>query len=182
VTAAVPRFALRDGAVGRANPTTRHTKEQGMIEIRDGRLGKGVATITEVAAGTVILRGWGPRVPQRTRHSIQVDRDTHVVIPPPIAFLNHSCAPNCGVLVRNEVPVLEIHALTTIAPGEELTIDYATFESEIEHMTGPCLCGAPSCRGRVTGYRDLTEERRAAYGPYVAPYLREIDAAVAAAG
>ena len=54
--------------------------------------------------------------------------------------------------------------------------NYETFEYEIEHMTGPCLCGTPSCRGRITGYRDLPEDRKAAFGPYILEYLREIDA------
>ena len=76
---------------------------------------------------------------------------------------------------------MEIHALRPIGPGEELTTDYATFESEIRHMPGACLCGSPGCRGKVTGYRGLPEARRAAFGPYIADYLREIDPVPAAA-
>lgn len=149
-----------------------------MYEIREGRLGKSVEASTVIPEGTVILRGWGPTIRYRTRHSLQVDHDTHVIIRSPIELINHSCEPNCGVVIRREVPCLEIHALRRIERGEELTTDYSTFEYEIEFMAGPCLCGAASCRGRVTGYRDMPEELKAAYGPYIAAYLREIDAGV----
>ncbi len=147
-----------------------------MYEVREGRLGKCVQATEALPEGQVILRGWGYQVPRRTRHSIQVNHDTHIVINSPIEMLNHSCEPNCGVFVRLDVPTLEIHALRRIEGGEELTTDYAMFESEIEYMTGPCLCGTPSCRGQITGYRDLPDEIRAAYGPYIAGYLRGRDA------
>jgi uncharacterized protein len=153
-----------------------------MIEVRAGHLGQSVFATRAIEKGQVILRGWGPRVPERTRHSFQVDHDTHVVIRTPIELINHSCEPNCGVWLRKGVPVMEIHALRRIEPGEELATDYATFEYEIEHMTGDCLCGTPSCRGRITGYKDLPEELRDAYGPYIADYLEEIEAAVSQAG
>ncbi|MBV8464170.1 MAG: SET domain-containing protein-lysine N-methyltransferase [Acidimicrobiales bacterium] len=146
-----------------------------MIEVREGRLGKGVYATQVLEPGQLILSGWGPRLPQRTRHSFQVDHDVHILIPTAIELINHSCEPNCGVLLRRGTEALEIHTLRRIEPGEELLTDYATFESEIQFMTGPCQCGAPSCRGRVTGYWDLSPERRRALGPYVAPYLRELE-------
>src|SRR5206468_2375220 len=118
----------------------------------------------------------------RTRHSLQVDHDRHIVITGPIELINHSCDPNCGVLIRLDAEVLEIRARRPIPRGEELWTDYAMFEWEIEHMTDRCLCGTSLCRGRITGYWGLPEERREAYGPYVAAYLREADALVARAG
>jgi hypothetical protein len=153
-----------------------------MIEVREGRLGKCVHAARDIAPGEVILTGWGPCSPVRTRHTIQVDHDLHVTIRSPIELINHSCEPNCGVLIRRGVPSLEIHALRAIRAGEELSTDYASFEDEIQYMTGPCLCGTPSCRGRITGYHDLPEHRRAALGPYIAEYLQELEAPVSRAG
>jgi hypothetical protein len=149
--------------------------EHSMIEVREGRLGRSVYARRRIEPGAIVLRGWGPRVSGRTRHSFQIDFDTHIVIRNEIELINHSCEPNCGVLVRPGLEVMEIHALRLIAQGEELTTDYATFEYEIEHMDGPCLCGTPACRGLVTGYRDLPPDRRARFGPYIAPYLLEIE-------
>jgi cyanophycin synthetase len=144
------------------------------IVLRNGRLGKTVITLRPVLKGQVVLRGWGVPHPRRTRHTIQVDHETHIVPQTPLLFINHSCEPNCGVLIRREAEQLEIHALRRIEAGEELFIDYATFEYEIEFMTGPCLCHMPSCRGLITGYKDLPEKLREAYGPYIAEYLREV--------
>ena len=153
-----------------------------MIEVREGQLGKAVHAARAIQPGELILQGWGPTIPQRTRHSFQVDHDRHIVIAGPIELINHSCDPNCGVLVRPDDEVMEIRARRPIAKGEELSTDYAMFELRIEHMTGPCLCGSPQCRGRITGYWGLPEDRREAYGPYIAAYLREAEALVAQAG
>ncbi len=58
---------------------------------------------------------------------------------------NHSCQPNTAY------EGLNIVALRPIAKGEELTLDYASFLDE-EHMEPfECRCGAPNCRGLITG-------------------------------
>ena len=153
-----------------------------MVEVREGRLGRGVHARAPFMPGELILKGWGERTSHRTRHSIQVDFCDHVVINTPIQYLNHSCDPNCGVLLQRGVESLEIHALRSIAPGEELTIDYATFEYEIHFMDPPCRCEAPLCRGAITGYKDLPIERRLAFGPYIAAYLYDLEPAAHRAG
>jgi len=155
--------------------TAAFTTGEQWIEVRDGRLGKEVIATRRIEAATTILQGWGRRIPQRSRHSFQVDHDTHIVISSPIGLINHSCEPNCGVLVQRGANILEIHALRTIEPGEELTTDYATFEYEIEFMNDQCQCGSPRCRGRITGYKDLPPERRREYQPYIAEYLEELE-------
>jgi uncharacterized protein len=45
----------------------------------------------------------------------------------------------------------------------------------VEHFPGGCLGGADICRGSVTGWKDLSAERKADYEGLVAPYLLEID-------
>jgi uncharacterized protein len=40
-------------------------------------------------------------------------------------------------------------ALRKISPGEELTHDWATTDDDDYSMT--CRCGAPACRGVITG-------------------------------
>lgn len=151
-----------------------------MIQVQDSRFGRGVCAVRRIEPGEVVLQGWGEVTTHRSRHSIQFDDGQHVLIRSEIELINHSCAPNCGFLLQRGVPWLEVHAMRTIEPGEEITVDYASFEDDIHHL-GPCLCGEPSCRGSVTGYRHLPEDRREAYGPYVAEYLREaqVEAALA---
>jgi D-alanine-D-alanine ligase len=66
---------------------------------------------------------------------------------------NHSCEPNTGY------DGLDVVALRDIAPGEELTLDYATFCNESAEAF-PCRCGAPSCRGIVRGVPGNSVDRR----------------------
>ncbi len=66
-------------------------------------------------------------------------------------FLNHSCAPNCEVLIFGGVPYL--YALQDIAPGAELTFDYQLqspnghrLSAALSRELYPCHCGARDCR------------------------------------
>ena len=52
-------------------------------------------------------------------------------------FINHSCAPNCEVRIRNRR--IYIFTLRTIQPGEELSYDYGEEYFEI-HLAGICRC------------------------------------------
>lgn len=68
-------------------------------------------------------------------------------------FLNHACAPNCEAIETGER--VFIHALTAIAPGDELFIDYGlsvdgalTEEVRAQYR---CHCGAPTCRRSMLG-------------------------------
>jgi cyanophycin synthetase len=151
------------------------------IHVSHGPLGKCIVAARDIEPGECILQGWGRSIEYRTRHSIQVDHDRHIIVGPPIQLINHSCEPNCGVLIRRDEESMEIHARRPIAEGEELTIDYATFEYDIQFMPGDCLCGTPGCRKRITGYKDMPRKVRQAYGEYIAEYLVEREAVAASA-
>ena len=145
------------------------------VVILEGRLGKQAVAARAFGRGEVVTEGFGPTTTERSMHTIQIDSDLHLVPPSPMKYLNHSCEPNCGLLVRSGVDSLEIHALRDLAAGEELTLDYETFEEEFEALTGPCLCRSPKCRGRLRGYGAMSEELRARYGMYIAEYLQLAD-------
>jgi uncharacterized protein len=55
-------------------------------------------------------------------------------------FINHSCAPNCEVRIRNRR--IYIFALRTIQAGEELSYDYGEEYFDL-HLAGICRC--PKC-------------------------------------
>jgi SET domain-containing protein len=80
-------------------------------------------------------------------------------------FSNHSCEPNLGV--RGQIVFV---ALRDIAPGEELTHDWAMTDNDDGRME--CRCGAPSCRRVVTGQdwrrKDLQEKYRGYFSAYLA--------------
>src|ERR1700722_15545894 len=82
-------------------------------------------------------------------------------------FLNHSCDPN--LWLEDQV---RIAARRSIDVGEELTIDYATFEIDDNwRMPSPCNCGAVICREEVSGrdWRNETLQRR--YGNHFLPCI-----------
>ncbi|MFM8734022.1 MAG: cyanophycin synthetase [Pirellulales bacterium] len=145
------------------------------VEVRVGRLGRSVVATADIPAGQTVLKTWGQPVAQRTRHTIQVDRQTHIVPDGVAVFVNHACEPSCGVVIRSGVQEIEIRALRPIAAGEEITVDYETFEEEVVHLGGPCRCGAAKCRGRVAGYRHMPADVKARYGAFIAEYLRILE-------
>lgn len=79
-------------------------------------------------------------------------------------FSNHSCDPNIGV--QGQIVFV---ALRQIAIGEELTHDWATTDDEDYSMT--CRCGAPCCRGVITGQdwrnKDLQRKYRGMFSWYL---------------
>jgi hypothetical protein len=71
-----------------------------------------------------------------------------------LKFLNHGCAPN---VVMREVFLLGqwhvlVFALADIPAGSELLHDFALHTEAAHEAQIPCLCGAPSCRGRLFRY------------------------------
>jgi len=79
-------------------------------------------------------------------------------------FSNHSCDPNIGV--QGQIVFV---ALRPIAPGEELTHDWATTDDDDYSMT--CRCGAAACRGVITGKdwqnHDLQRKYRGRFSWYL---------------
>ncbi|NBW87929.1 MAG: SET domain-containing protein-lysine N-methyltransferase, partial [Planctomycetia bacterium] len=54
---------------------------------------------------------------------MQVDADTHVLPDGVVVLVNHSCEPNCGVLVRANERQIEVRALRPIVAGEEISFE-----------------------------------------------------------
>jgi uncharacterized protein len=82
----------------------------------------------------------------------------------PAQYGNHSCDPN--LWLADEVTVV---TRRPVEAGEELTIDYATFTVASWQME--CHCGAPSCRGVVSGddwrRADLRERYAGRFSPFI---------------
>jgi hypothetical protein len=61
-------------------------------------------------------------------------------------FMNHSCNPNCRIVVN--LPSIHLVAQRDISAGEEITYDYgSTMHNDPWEMK--CNCGAPECRGVI---------------------------------
>ncbi|MCC7118817.1 MAG: SET domain-containing protein [Anaerolineales bacterium] len=119
--------------------------------------GCGVFAKSFIPAGTLISI-WGgdivhkekldPNLPRFTQRVLQIDEELYILTsdePEPNDCFNHSCEPNLGF--SGQVALM---TLRDVKVGEELCFDYAMSDG------GPydefqCLCGAPTCRGKVTG-------------------------------
>jgi len=169
--AAFLRHIVREGIA------RRRRREKCYTVRNDGISGLGIEAARAIARGEIVFKGeerpqrivtkrwvdetWGPSdkvtfaqyaYPISDEAFILWSEDSHDWAPQ-----NHSCDPNTAYLGFNVV------ALRDIAPGEELTLDYADFCNEsAESFT--CRCGAPNCRGIVSGTKgnsvDLREKAR----------------------
>jgi uncharacterized protein len=139
--------------------------------------GFGMFALAPIRAGEVVLI-WGGtlyawddlaagRVPRDTSYSF-IAEDLLLAAPGDGMdyFINHACAPT--VWMADEVTVV---ARRDIAPGEEVTGDYAVWESDPRYAIDPCACGSPSCRGRFTGddWRLPAVQHR--YAGHFLPYI-----------
>lgn len=142
--------------------------------------GRGLVAVAPIAAGELVAIKGGHIVttaalgslPERLRNSeIQIADGFHLTAleeaeyEPVMLFLNHSCEPNVG-FAGNTVVV----AMRGIAPGEELTTDYALFDDHDEVMR--CRCGTRSCRGTISGRDWQRPDLQRRYGNYFSAYLQ----------
>jgi hypothetical protein len=100
---------------------------------------------------------------------MRFDTDLWSIEPPgtnPGYFINHSCDSNVWM-----DDAFTLAARRAIAPGEELTIDYAMLEAEVDDWGFRCACGSDVCRGEVRGddWRrpDLQERYREHFSPFI---------------
>lgn len=84
-------------------------------------------------------------------------------------FLNHSCDPN--LWLNDE---LTLTARRNIPAGEELTADYALWETDPRWTLSPCGCGAKSCRGTITGSDWQIKALQKKYRRHFTPYLNKL--------
>ena len=108
---------------------------------------------------------------------IQIDDDLYIA---PVTaeereesmlYSNHSCDANLGI--RGEITFV---ALRHIADGEELTHDWCMTDNGDYSMK--CNCGAPNCRGTLTGKDWQRADLQKKYAGYFSAYLqKKIDGA-----
>jgi len=85
------------------------------------------------------------------KHAFQIDWSKWWVPKDITAYFRHSANPSVGIRVSRSGPPL-FYVLKDIRKGEELSLDYATFEA--------------------LSFKNMSEDRRKCYGEYVADYLK----------
>jgi uncharacterized protein len=135
--------------------------------------GIGVFAIRMFARDETVLRGAALiRVDQNSSHAVQVGVESFAYEDGPGSFVNHSCEPNCGARLTAKGRY-DLIARRRIDCGQEITIDYALRNYVVEFFPDRCLCGVPSCRGRITGWQDLPPVEREKHTQWAAPFLLE---------
>jgi SET domain-containing protein len=83
-------------------------------------------------------------------------------------FFNHSCSPNAGFQTS-----IHLVAMRDIAPGEEVTFDYAMcMTNDFGNME--CECGSTNCRGYISGNDWKIQSLQRAYRGYFQPYIENL--------
>jgi uncharacterized protein len=120
--------------------------------------GRGIIACRPLRAGQRVMRITGdviddPSYSSRSCIDLGGSRSLEPVAPG--VFLNHSCDPNCELVVGDDERV-ELWAIQDVAAGQELTIDYA-WEAEADPY--PCGCGFDQCRGYIVDANELSKLR-----------------------
>ena len=136
--------------VEEGHPTTAKFK---IVETGDER-GRGLKAKVAFEKDEWVARLSGILVKHTTLDTIQITPTLYFSDPWFCRFLLHCCDPNLEI----NVPNLEVRALKDIFPDEYLTIDYATTDDTITFQFA-CNCGAPNCRGWITGGAEEINEK-----------------------
>jgi hypothetical protein len=123
------------------------------VEVRPSRHGQGAYAIHRYAKGASLGTVDGEVIhdPEYGSEYCMDLGDGYLLEPAgPFRFMNHSCEPNCRLVIVERPWLgppsrLEVEAVREIEPGEELTIDYA-WPADAAVV---CGCGARSCRGWI---------------------------------
>jgi len=150
-------------------------------EVRESKIhGRGLFATADIAKDEIVAVKGGHIVDrQRLRREItprlgpvEIQIDDELFIAPVTAderegsmlYSNHSCDANLGI--RSEITFI---AMRDIPAGEELTHDWATTDDD--DYSVECKCGAPNCRGTLTGKDWQRPELQTRYAGYFSAYL-----------
>ena len=131
-----------------SNATTRKLPRG--IEILPCDYGRGVFATRIFPAESLVGEVFGEIITDPEYGSQNcMDLGRYGVLEPDVPFqcLNHSCEPNCELLweLDSRRPRVYVQTIRPIAPGEQLTLDYAWPAEEAI----PCQCQSALCRGWV---------------------------------
>ncbi len=132
------------------------------VVTKDGHSGMGVITYRDFDEGELVAHMAGEIIHDIRQHSLQIDETRHLYDTHFSGYFLHSCDPNITLDMKN----LTVHALRPIKAGEFLYMDYAETEAVL-YKQFPCSCGAPNCRGWITGHSEPVNEADADYQSYI---------------
>ncbi len=147
------------------------------FELREtSKKGEGVFATKSFKVGDIVMVGViEEAVNGNHSHASQIGEYAYVLHAGLISKVTHSCGPNCGIRV-NETGAHDFAAIRNISINEEITFDYAMRNYTVDYFPKQCMCGSRRCRGKITGWKDLPDEKKKEHEGFAAPYLLELDA------
>lgn len=127
---------------------------------------RGVIAKKNYKKGELLFTIKGPILKNRTKYSFAIDLNLNIE-PQSTSegenfghYTNHSCDPNAFIRIvekdsKNPYPYIEVAARKAIKKGEEITVDYASFEYNTSVDGLRCRCDQRKCRGEISGFKDL---------------------------
>lgn len=156
---------------------------ESLVVVESPLSGLGVVALQPIAAGTLVVMFGGSVITSSEFEELSHDMQNFPFQITDDLFIgprdeedigigeriNHSCEPNVGF----SGPIALV-ALRDIAAGEEITLEYATcVASNDDAFMMSCGCGAPSCRGTITGQDWKLADVQARLLPHFQPFLQE---------
>lgn len=92
-----------------------------------------------------------------TGHCLQIGQELYIDPEDPGRRLNHSCAPNAGIM-RD----FDVVAIRDIKKSDEITIDYSTTMDE-DIWVMECQCGGDNCRRTIKDFKCLPRDLQKKY-------------------
>ena len=120
------------------------------VVFKDDKAGKGVIKYRSFKKGEIIAKIARIVVDDIRQHTLQLSKTEHNFDPYFSGYFLHSCAPNVSV----DMEKMTVTALSDIESGDYIYMDYAETEDYLFKQF-PCSCGAPTCRGWITGRLEL---------------------------
>ena len=162
------------------------TYRSSKTEVRSSPIhGKGLFATRAIAKGEIVAAKGGHVLTKQAWTALEADLgpadiqiSEDLVIAPMtqterdggMLYTNHSCDPNLAI--QGQIILI---AIRDVAPGEELTIDWATTDDGDYEMQ--CRCGSAHCRVTVTGKDWMKKELQQKYqGWFCWFFQRKIDA------
>ncbi|WP_239025774.1 SET domain-containing protein-lysine N-methyltransferase [Sphingomonas paeninsulae] len=128
------------------------------IAFLDDACGLGIRATAAISGGSEIHTFVGSISSEVSQHSLQVSDRRHIAETQYIGYLTHGCVPNS----RLDMTRFALIAISDIAPGDVLTIDYSATEDRL-YRQFPCHCGATGCRRWVTGRAETPDTAAMTY-------------------
>lgn len=139
--------------------------------------GKGLFAKREFKKGDVVYEFEGELIEGdltnvSNPYVLQIDFNLYILPEGEGRYLNHSCDPNCKLVLENNRLILV--AIKDIKEDEELTYNYNTSEFDLGADSFECSCNANNCIKFIKGFKYLNKEQKEKIKEFLLPYLRKL--------